>query len=71
MPCSRVPSEVAGRVVGGDKVDPARERRLQSALARSGGDTVVVGMCTVLSKMYMRYVIVASEMHLHDLASDT
>ena len=62
---------MAERFLLGAKEDPARERRLQSALARSGGDTVVVGMCTVLSKMYMRYVIVASEMHLHDLASDT
>ena len=55
----------------GAKEGPARERRLQNVSARSGGDTVVVVVCTVLSKMYMRYVIVASEMHLHDLASDT
>ena len=44
MPCSRVPSEVAGRVVLADKVDPAREPRRQSGVARSGGDTVTSTM---------------------------
>ena len=40
MPCSGVPSEVAGRVVVVDKVDPARERH-QSAMACTGGDMVI------------------------------
>jgi hypothetical protein len=44
MPCSRVPSEVAGRVVLADKVDPARERRRQSDVARTGDDMVISTM---------------------------
>ena len=69
--CFPAPFEVAECVVVADKVDPERERRLQKVSARSGDDTVVVVVCTVLSMMYMRYVIVVSEMHLRDLASDT
>ena len=44
MPCFAAPSEVAGRVVVADMVDPAREQRRQSAAARSGGDMVTLTM---------------------------
>ena len=43
MPCFPAPSEVSGCFVGVDKEDPARERRHQSALVRSGVDTLDVG----------------------------
>ena len=61
---------MAERFLLGAKEVTERERRHRNLSAHSGDDTVVVVMCTVLSKMYMRYVIVASEMHLHDMASD-
>ena len=41
MVCSPAPSDVAGRVVLGDKVDPKRERRRQSAVARTRGGMVI------------------------------
>ena len=71
MLCSLAPSEVAGRVVVGAEEDLAREQRHQSDLVRSGGDTVVVVVCTVVSKMYTRDGVAVSDMHVHDLASVT
>ena len=71
MPCSPAPSEMAGCFVIGDKVDPARERRHQNDLVRSRGDTVVVVVCAVVSKMYTRDGVAVSDMHVHDLASVT
>ena len=62
---------MAGRFLLVDKEGPARERRLQTRLAHSGDGTVVVVMCTVMSKMYTRDVTAVSEMYVHDLASVT
>ena len=44
MLCSLAPSEVAGRVLVAAEEDPARERRHQSAVARTGGDMVISTM---------------------------
>ena len=62
---------MAGRFLLVDKEGSARERRLQKLSARFHGDTVVVVMCTVVSKMYTRDVTAVSEMYVYDLASVT
>ena len=71
MSCSPAPSDVSGCFILVDKEGPARERQLQKLLARSGDGTVVVVMCTVVSKMYTQDVTAVSEMYVHDLASVT
>ena len=61
MLCSLAPSEVAGRVVLGDREDLERERRHQSASACTGGDMVVMAVCTDNARLRAAGATVESE----------